>query len=125
VACRWGGEEFLVICPHLDTNKLQQVVEKILLHCRNLTIKISELETTGLRCSIGFAIMPQQLPQFTWERTLQLADIALYDAKQDGRDCAIGYFLQPNFPKQWDLKNIIKQQKTIVNQDYINKLVIR
>ena len=52
-------------------------------------------ETTHLTCSIGFACYPflQAQPNlFTWEEVFDIADMALYAAKNSGRNAWVGLF---------------------------------
>jgi diguanylate cyclase (GGDEF)-like protein len=95
IASRWGGEEFIVMCPKISKDRLVVLAEQILIHCRNLRIHLSDDASFQLRCSLGFAFTPQTKTQSSvpipWEKTIQLADMALYEAKHSGRDRAVGY----------------------------------
>lgn len=88
---RWGGEEFLVFAPGVEQTSLQLLAERILFSVGNspVTIATGPLRVT---VSIGFAHFP--LPpdhlQVPWEQAVNWADKALYTAKAQGRNCAIG-----------------------------------
>lgn len=76
---RWGGEEFLLLMPNTNTSNGMMV-------CERLRNKISQLEhqQTAISCSIGLA----QLERCDdMDSLVKRADIALYQAKQDGRNC--------------------------------------
>ena len=80
---RWGGEEFLIICPKTTKEEAVIVAEKI---CNNLQkINISEYEI-HLTCSIGVA---QFEPNDESGQILERADKALYRAKREGRNRVI------------------------------------
>jgi diguanylate cyclase (GGDEF)-like protein len=83
---RWGGEEFLVIVPHIvSRNALTIVAEKL-----RAEIKSRPVEVEGgrifLTVSIGGYFAD---PKESTDIILKAADEALYMAKQNGRDCTI------------------------------------
>ena len=124
-ASRWGGEEFLIICPKISSSRLSALAEQILQHCRQLDIVFSDDLSFGLKCSIGFAMTPpQQQNKSLWEKTIQLADMALYDAKHDGRDCAIGYLWQEALPNDWDFNRVIMEKELALKQNILARVKI-
>jgi two-component system cell cycle response regulator len=84
---RYGGEEFLVLLPGCNRDVTRATAERI----RNI-VSISPVETaTGslkITTSIG-AVATGDWPQNTPSQILQMADSALYRAKQEGRDRTI------------------------------------
>lgn len=85
---RWGGEEFLVVARHVRLELVERIAERL---CE----KIREPFVLGggyqwsCSCSVGgayFPFYPDQSHQPTWAEVVELADIALYAAKQSGRD---------------------------------------
>lgn len=85
---RYGGDEFLIIlenCPHARVEELSQ---RVLHHNHQLTI-INNNEKVASTISIGFAAT-DQIQVDSSEALLEHADKGLYQAKQDGRDCAKG-----------------------------------
>jgi diguanylate cyclase (GGDEF)-like protein len=74
---RYGGEEFLLICPQAAPEDAQLLANHLLDGWRDLR----PLTTF----SIGWAIHEEGAAA---QRTIELADMALYDAKRSGRDCA-------------------------------------
>jgi diguanylate cyclase (GGDEF)-like protein/PAS domain S-box-containing protein len=84
IACRFGGEEFLVILPESsleDTYKRADVLRE--------EIKKMELVFQGqilgaVTMSMGIAAYP--IHGIRMEELLRIADTALYKAKQEGRD---------------------------------------
>jgi len=76
IICRWGGEEFLVILPHISLEHAIIVANKL----RNL-IKEHDFAGIKLTVSIGIAMFDGN-----FEATFKFADENLYKAKNDGRD---------------------------------------
>lgn len=84
VVGRYGGEEFLVVLPDTDTQGAVQVARQL-----NDTVAHSPcMATTGaitVTVSIGvYAFVPREGDG--WDKAIQQADQALYQAKQDGRN---------------------------------------
>jgi len=84
IACRYGGEEFILILPstslensRLRAESLRQKIEK------NLTINHMK-KIHSITVSLGVALFP--LHGSTIEETLNVADSALYQAKTNGRN---------------------------------------
>ncbi|MGK5065317.1 diguanylate cyclase [Janthinobacterium sp. LB3P112] len=88
---RWGGEEFLAFLPAVARDGLDDIARRILngmaaqvIHYQGQTIKV--------HVSVGFApypLAPLGRP-LTWERSVNLIDMALYLAKAHGRNRAYG-----------------------------------
>ncbi|MBL8090923.1 MAG: diguanylate cyclase [Anaerolineales bacterium] len=81
-ACRYGGEEFLLIMPDVS-------LETVLRRAELLRESISELQIqadtfAGVTISLGIAMYPQH--GTTMEFLIRSADKALYQAKQNGRN---------------------------------------
>ncbi|MCC8987421.1 MAG: GGDEF domain-containing protein, partial [Candidatus Contendobacter sp.] len=76
---RWGGEEFLVICSHVDLNGAHILAERIRTAVAGHSFSVIGQKT----CSFGVA---SYRPGDTAETIVKRADMALYEAKQNGRD---------------------------------------
>ena len=78
--CRYGGEEFVMIFPHLDEAQVYEIVDGLR----------QDLEHTVSPCgspvtsSVGIASFPQHAK--TPKQVMVLADQALYAAKENGRN---------------------------------------
>jgi diguanylate cyclase (GGDEF)-like protein len=79
-ACRWGGEEFLVILPGTDLGGAQTVADKII---RNVTWFQSGREGPRVTVSAGLAAYPHHGDSF--RELMDRADKALYQAKRNGK----------------------------------------
>ncbi|KPA11068.1 multi-sensor signal transduction multi-kinase [Candidatus Magnetomorum sp. HK-1] len=86
-ACRYGGEEFLLMCPNQSIDELSKTAEKIRLGIMNdikVPYKEKELDVTA---SLGTAIFPEHGQSIS--DILKKADDALYIAKDNGRNQVI------------------------------------
>lgn len=83
---RWGGEEFLVIVPHIISREALAIVAEKLrsdIKIRPFTIDGNHIELT---VSIGGYFAD---PNESTDTILKAADDALYLAKDKGRDCCV------------------------------------
>jgi diguanylate cyclase (GGDEF)-like protein len=88
---RWGGEEFLAFVPAVAGAGLDEVALRIL---HGVSAQPAEYRDgcVPVTVSVGFAPFPLALGgrPLTWEQVVNLADMALYQAKARGRNCACG-----------------------------------
>lgn len=77
--CRWGGEEFLILCFDTDLEHSRQLAERLLEGIRQHRFPCQE----HITASAGLATLA---PGDTVESLVQRADDALYQAKHNGRD---------------------------------------
>lgn len=82
---RWGGEEFLVLCPAIDQLDAQRVAEKLRRRIEHYHFGDCEKVTVSLGVH-WVEVLDSDLPGL-----VSLADIALYSAKRAGRNCARMY----------------------------------
>ena len=76
---RWGGEEFLIICPETDCKGATDMSENLRQYIEDL-----ELEATGkITCSFGVA---EWMDNEKAEELVNRADNAMYKAKELGRN---------------------------------------
>jgi len=83
LVCRYGGEEFLMVLPGLDTEQAVEVAERVRLGCHDEQVKTPNGERIGFTTSIGVASLTSEDDIDT---LLQRSDEALYSAKDTGRD---------------------------------------
>lgn len=91
ILVRWGGEEFLWVCRDANIADGAELCQRVQDRLRATQIQTSNA-VLSVTCSMGFA----QFPLFAgdtldWQKSLKLADMALYEAKRAGRDCWIGH----------------------------------
>ncbi len=84
IACRFGGEEFVLIMPEATREITSQRAEHFRKNLKQLSVKQSDQLVGRITLSLGVAIFPDH--GSTGEEVLQAADVALYRAKRQGRD---------------------------------------
>ena len=84
IACRYGGEEFLLIMPEASLETAAQRAELLRGEIKQMTWECRGRTLGRVTLSCGVAAFPQhgKLP----DGLLQAADLALYQAKHGGRD---------------------------------------
>jgi len=85
VVARLGGDEFAVLLPKADAADVRVVVDNLLDTVRGQSDSTSKLGARGLSASVGVA-MVTDTEGLTGEDLLVNADLAMYDAKEAGRD---------------------------------------
>ncbi len=89
---RWGGEEFLIYSPRSNPAQLKGLVERILRSIGEEDIQ-ADGASVPVTLTAGFISLPfSGLPEAicNWEKALQIADMALYLGKVNGRNRAYG-----------------------------------
>ncbi|WP_177208058.1 two-component regulator propeller domain-containing protein [Pseudoalteromonas denitrificans] len=92
---RWGGEEFLVVSRFIQRAQMGVLAERIRANIEAYEFDLGEGRTIHRTCSMGIAGFPfitKQVKALIWEQTLQLADLALYAVKNNGRNGWISLF---------------------------------
>jgi diguanylate cyclase (GGDEF)-like protein/PAS domain S-box-containing protein len=84
IACRYGGEEFILIMPDASLEAAQQRAEHLRNEIRQMQVQNTVQSYRAITLSIGVAIYP--LHGLTIDAVLHAADVALYRAKKEGRD---------------------------------------
>lgn len=85
IVARYGGEEFVVVLPETDGEGAVVVAEKIL-----SAMSSTPFDPAGgmvVTCSAGVATVPGDGPGAS--DVLHAADLALYEAKERGRNCVM------------------------------------
>lgn len=85
---RYGGEEFLIILVDSEGVEADHVAEKIRLAVEGLKVQIAGI-TLQKTISIGIADFPTDSDTF-WQ-AVKFADVALYQAKEQGRNRVIRF----------------------------------
>ena len=87
IACRYGGEEFILIMPDASLEQAEQRSDYLRKEAKQLQVHDLDRSYSGITLSIGVAAYPQHGRNM--ETVLRVADTALYRAKQEGRDCIV------------------------------------
>jgi diguanylate cyclase (GGDEF)-like protein len=83
VACRYGGEEFVLILPHTGVEAAAQLCDRVREACASLVW--SRHPERSITISIGVA-GSDRATDVSPEGWMEIADRALYEAKQGGRN---------------------------------------
>jgi diguanylate cyclase (GGDEF)-like protein len=86
---RFGGEEFMILLVDCDTQKAGEMAERICFHVRTNKFHIPG-HSIEMTVSIGTAIFHGKSDQDIWNN-FKSADIALYRAKENGRNQVVHY----------------------------------
>jgi diguanylate cyclase (GGDEF)-like protein len=87
IACRYGGEEFLLILPEAPLDVAWQRAEQLRLEAQRLHVKVDNIELQPVTLSLGVAAFLKH--GTTRRELLASADSHLYIAKNSGRDCVV------------------------------------
>src|SRR6185437_11343141 len=83
LACRWGGEEFVLVLPGTDAEGGVNLAERIREHLRDHATRALDGTPVHFTASFGVAAAAAGT---NGQELLALADAALYEAKRTGKD---------------------------------------
>jgi predicted signal transduction protein with EAL and GGDEF domain len=89
---RWGGEEFLIYSPKSNAEHLKSLAIRVLKVVAETPIEVGDRDMT-ITVTGGFLSLPFSGLSETdcnWEKAMQIADMALYLGKVNGRNRAYG-----------------------------------
>ncbi|MFT5781985.1 MAG: diguanylate cyclase (GGDEF)-like protein [Pseudomonas sp.] len=85
---RYGGEEFVILLPEMGSDEGRSIGQRLRESLQNIPYFYSPVGALpGVTVSIGMA---QMHPRDSLENLIARADSALYQAKQQGRNCLCG-----------------------------------
>lgn len=85
IACRYGGEEFLVVAPETGPDETFKLAERL-----RLTIEATDFRADTQIISITVSVGVSHFQQGdSIEKVISRADSALYRAKDRGRNCSV------------------------------------
>lgn len=84
IACRYGGEELLVVMPGADADEAVRRITAIAAQARSVGARVMGREIEAITFSAGVATVPEHGESA--EVLVRAADRALYMAKETGRD---------------------------------------
>lgn len=88
ILARFGGEEFVLLMP--DTNTEQGLLAAEHLRARTQTMQVAIDSDVNLNISASFGVAHYSRDDVDWSTVLHRADSALYAAKEQGRNKAVG-----------------------------------
>ncbi|MCX8122590.1 MAG: diguanylate cyclase [Spirochaetes bacterium] len=109
---RFGGEEFVVIFPGLQSNEAKKIIDRIRLQFSSISFKTNTPDKTF---SVSFSAGISEYPSMgtNLSELLSRADQALYSAKTDGRNRV--YTFSPIMSRNDKFWEYIKTNKAIKN----------
>jgi len=90
VVGRWGGEEFMIIIPNVSEQPLFIVAEKLQRDIKKHKFPQVDILTVSMGVSISH-------PGESFENIISRADEALYQAKENGRNCSYALLHNKSF----------------------------
>lgn len=79
IACRIGGDEFFILCSNIGEEKMNRKMAEVIKD----TVICDEEKNMSYTISAGYAMIPEDGKDF--EELYMKADIALFEAKMDGK----------------------------------------
>ncbi|MEO6172739.1 MAG: diguanylate cyclase [Arenimonas sp.] len=96
---RWGGEEFLVVGHGYDSEGARDLAYRVLYSVSEEPMRLPGGLSLRVTCSLGFSPLPwigSDGTHLSRDQTLNLADVALYLSKLEGRNRGYGVFPGPD-----------------------------
>jgi len=93
VVARLSGDEFIVLLPQVDRSQAREVARELLAAVRTADRRTFDGTVRSITASVGVAMI-EDGDALTGEDIMVSADVAMYDAKNGGRDCLA--FSDPN-----------------------------
>ncbi len=89
LCARLGGEEFALIMPATPLIRAELLVQRLLEAARDIRFDCAEsVQERGITCSVGLACY-KGLGPLSSKDFVDMADKALYQAKDQGKDCIV------------------------------------
>ena len=85
IVARYGGEEFSVVLPETDMERALITAERFRKVVEGMDMAIAS-QTIKITISVGVASFTPQIKEITISRLMEMADRALYSAKNSGRN---------------------------------------
>jgi diguanylate cyclase (GGDEF)-like protein len=83
IACRWGGEEFVVVMPNMSLEMLRKRAEELRVNVEQMQLKDGNQILEGITASFGIAVSE---PGITVKDFLNRANQAMLEAKGTGKN---------------------------------------
>ncbi|WP_019441131.1 sensor domain-containing diguanylate cyclase [Moritella marina] len=113
--CRLGGEEFIIILPETGIEAARQVANGLCKSINQLHLAMKDLSLGKLSVSIGISTYP--INGMQKDELTKLSDIALYEAKERGRNQSCHYSDLIIMGDELDLETVTPTEKLITKND--------
>jgi diguanylate cyclase (GGDEF)-like protein/PAS domain S-box-containing protein len=87
IACRYGGDEFIIILPDASLKITSERAHRLCDHARHFPVQFEGQTLGSITLSLGVAVFPEN--GSTTDEVLRAVDMALYRAKRDGSDLIV------------------------------------
>ncbi len=104
---RYGGEEFTVIFFDCDFEKIEMIINTLIFEVSELNIEHKDSVLKKVTISVGVALIEDNKKGY--ESLLKKADVALYKAKEEGRNRVV-YYDSTYEVNEEQLKNKIRER---------------
>ena len=87
---RWGGEEFLLVARLDNADGLHLLAERLIQAVKEKPYTAVQARPIDITCTVGAVLYPcleNPDKEISWNKLVQLADLALYYGKHKQRDC--------------------------------------
>ncbi|MEH1834855.1 MAG: diguanylate cyclase [Nostoc sp.] len=88
IACRWGGEEFVIVMPNMTLETLRKRVEQLRIDVEQMQLKDGDQILESITASFGIAVSE---PGITVKDFLNRANQAMLEAKRTGKNRVMEY----------------------------------
>jgi diguanylate cyclase (GGDEF)-like protein len=88
IACRWGGEEFVIVMPNMTLENIRKRVEQIRIDVEQMQLKDGDRILEGITASFGIAVSESGI---TVQDFLNRANQAMLEAKRTGKNRVMEY----------------------------------
>jgi diguanylate cyclase (GGDEF)-like protein len=88
IACRWGGEEFVIGMPNITLEKLRERAEQLRVEIEKMQLREGDRVLDHITVSIGIAVSE---PGIKLDDLLRRANHAMLEAKRTGKNRVVGY----------------------------------
>ncbi|MEH2145201.1 diguanylate cyclase [Nostoc sp.] len=90
IACRWGGEEFVIVMPNMTLETLKMRVEQLRVDVEQMQLKDGDQILESITASFGIAVSE---PGITVKDFLNRANQAMLEAKRTGKNRVMEYVI--------------------------------
>ena len=126
ILIRWGGDEFMVM-GHVDNvAEVSALAERLRQRVERHQFDIGIDQKLHLSCSIGFAFHPFSTVStglLSWEQAAAIADLALYQSKERGRNCWTGIGATSKKPPVPLFHWLTQDLDKVIDQGYVKLIV--